>query len=77
MQNITLGVLVHEAADRQVAEEEARKLMANVIKRRPLKNEVFLVAHTVGGAMAAKALRGRQSEGDSFSLCFRRNLIFF
>ncbi len=59
MQNTTLGVLVHEAADRMVAEEENRKLMTDVIKRRALKDEVFLVAHTVGRAMAAKALGAR------------------
>ncbi len=59
MQNITLGVLVHEAADRKVAEEEDRKLVTNVSKRRALKDEVFLVAHTVGQAMAAKALGAR------------------
>ncbi len=58
MQNITLGVLVHEAADRKVAEEEERKLVTNVIKRRALKDEVFLVAHTVGRAMAALGALG-------------------
>ena len=57
MQNITLGHLVHEAADRMV--EEDRKLMTNVIKRGALKDEVFLVAQTVGRAMAAKALGAR------------------
>ena len=59
MQNILLGHLVHEAADRMVAEEEDRKPMTNVIKRGALKDEVFLVAHTVGRAMAAKALTAR------------------
>ena len=59
MQNITLGHLVHEAADRMVAEEEDRKLMTNVIKSGALKDEVFLVDHTVGRAMAAKALGPR------------------
>ena len=33
--------------------------MTNVIKRGALKDEVFLVAHTVGKAMAAKALVAR------------------
>ncbi len=30
--------------------------MTNVIKRRALQDEVFLVAHTVGGAMAVTTL---------------------
>ena len=58
MQNITLGHLVHEAADRMMVDEEDRKCMTNVIKRGALKDEVFLVAHTAGKAMAAKALLG-------------------
>ena len=45
MQNITLGHLVYEAADRMMVDEEDRKFMTNVIKRGALKNEVFLVAH--------------------------------
>ena len=53
MQNISLGHLVHEAADRMMVDEEDRKFMTNVIKRRALKDEMFLVAHTVGKAMAA------------------------
>ena len=48
MQNISLGHLVHEAADRMMVDEEDRKFMTNVIKRGALKDEVFLVAHTVG-----------------------------
>ena len=59
MQNISLGHLVHEAADRMMVDEEDRKFMTNVIKRGALKDEVFLVAHTVGKAMAAKALVAR------------------
>ena len=42
MQNITLGHLVHEAADRMVAGEENRKPMTNVIKRGALKDEVLV-----------------------------------
>ena len=42
-----------------MVDEEDRKFMTNVIKRGALKDEVFLVAHTVGKAMAAKALVAR------------------
>ena len=59
MQNITLGHLLHEAADGMMVDEEDRKFMTNVIKRGALKDEVFLIAHTVGKAMAAKALVAR------------------
>ena len=49
MQNITLGHLVHEAANRMMVDEEDRKFMKNVIKRGALKDEVFLVAHSRQG----------------------------
>ena len=65
MQNISLGHLVHEAADRMMVDEEDSKSMTNVIKRGALKDEVFLVAHTVGKAMAAKASR-EYKEGNGF-----------
>ncbi len=53
MQNKKLEFLVHDATDREVAEEENSLFMTNVIKRRALRDEVLLVAHTVGRAMAA------------------------
>ena len=56
MQNISLGHLVHEAADRMMVDEEDRKFMTNVTKRGALVC-VSYVQSTYVHAFAATYIR--------------------